>query len=150
MLSLVTGETTPVLIAKTALVTDPLSPEIQMLLPQMIETMHKEKGVGLAATQIGLSLRVAVAEVENKIYYLINPEITSYSQEKIIFEEGCLSLPKEYFSMLRSEKITLKYLNEKGLPKKLRAEGFLAVVLQHEVDHLDGILIKHRHAKQQK
>lgn len=138
------------LLKKTTLVADPLAPEIQELLPKMIKTMHKEHGVGLAAPQIGLSIRVAVAEVEGKEYYLINPEITSLSQEKILSEEGCLSLPGEFFPILRSETVTVKYLNEKGLPKKLRATGFLATVIQHEVDHLDGILIINRFRKQKR
>lgn len=150
MLPLVTGATTDILLKKTALVADALAPEIQALLPEMVETMHKAEGVGLAAPQIGKSLRLAVAEVDGRIYYLINPEITSLSQEKIIFEEGCLSLPGQYFPIIRSEVLTLKYQDERGLPKKLRAEGFLAVVIQHEVDHLDGILICDRFKKQQK
>lgn len=149
-LPLVTGETTEILLTKTKLVSDPLAPEIQELLPKMIETMHKEHGVGLAAPQIGVPLRLAVAEVDGKEYYWINPEITSLSQEKIVSEEGCLSLPGEFFPVLRSETVTVKYLNEKGLPKKLRAKGFLATVVQHEVDHLDGILILNRFLKQQK
>lgn len=149
-LPLVTGETTEILLTKTKLVSDPLAPEIQELLPKMIKTMHKEHGVGLAAPQINVPLRLAVAEVEGKEYYWINPEITSLSQEKIISEEGCLSLPGEFFPILRSETVTVKYLNEKGLPKKLRAKGFLATVIQHEVDHLDGILILNRYLKQQK
>jgi len=150
MLKLITGDTTEILLTKTALVKDPLSPEIQALLPQMIETMHKENGVGLAAPQIDKSLRLAVAEVDNQVYYFINPEITSYSQEKIVFEEGCLSLPGQFFPIIRSEEITLRYQNEKGLPKKMRATGFLAIVIQHEVDHLDGILIINRYKKQKK
>lgn len=150
MLPLVTGETTKMLLTKTKLVVDPLAPEIQELLPKMVKTMHKERGVGLAAPQIGLSLRLAVAEVEKRVYYLINPEITSLSQEKIVSEEGCLSLPGEFFPILRSETVTVRYQNEKGLPKKLRATGFLATVIQHEVDHLDGILIWNRFTKQKR
>lgn len=150
MLPLVTGEESPILCQKTQLVTDPLSPEIQELLPKMIKTMHKEHGVGLAAPQINIPLRLAVAEVENKQYFFINPEITSRSQDTIISEEGCLSLPGEFFPILRSETVTLRYVNEKGLPKKMRATGFLATVIQHEVDHLDGVLILHRYLKQEK
>ncbi len=148
MLPLVTGESTPLLLTKTQPVVDPLAPEIQALLPKMIKTMHKEHGVGLAAPQIGISLRLAVAEVDEKVYYFINPEITSLSQETIISEEGCLSLPGEYFTLLRSETVTVRYQNEKGIPKKLRASGFLATVVQHEVDHLDGVLIANRFKKQ--
>lgn len=150
MLPLVTGEHTAILLTKTALVPTPLTKEILELLPKMVATMHTENGVGLAAPQIGVPLRLAVAEVNKKIYYWINPEITSLSQEKIVSEEGCLSLPGEFFPILRSETVTLKYLNEKGIPKKLRATGFLATVVQHEVDHLDGVLIINRYMKQNK
>lgn len=150
MLPLVTGENTDILKQKTALVVDPLAPEIQELIPKMVKTMYKEKGVGLAAPQIGLSIRLAIAEADGKVYTLINPEITSLSQEKVLFEEGCLSLPGQYFSIVRSSELTLKYRDERGLPKKLRATGFLAIVIQHEVDHLDGILICDRYKKQQK
>ena len=148
MLSLVTGATSAILLKKTRRVQDPLTEEIQALLPKMIAIMHRENGIGLAAPQIGLSHRLAVAEVEGEVFYFINPEITSLSQEKIIFEEGCLSLPGELFPILRSEEITVRYQNEKGLPKKLRATGLLAIVIQHEVDHLEGVLIVNRHAKQ--
>lgn len=150
MLSLVTGVTTEILLKKTERVKDPLSREIQALLPEMIETMHKENGIGLAAPQINKSLRLAVAEVDDEVFCLINPEITSHSQEKIVFEEGCLSLPGEFFPILRSEEVTVRYQNEKGLPKKLRATGLLAIVLQHEVDHLEGILIANRYKKQER
>lgn len=150
MLPLVTGEHTAILLAKTSLVPIPLSQDILELLPKMVATMHTENGVGLAAPQIGIPLRLAVAEVNKKVYYWINPEITSLSQEKIISEEGCLSLPGEFFPILRSETVTLKYTNEKGIPKKLRASGFLATVVQHEVDHLDGVLIINRFMKQNK
>lgn len=150
MLSLVTGVTTEILLTKTERVKDPLSEEIQALLPEMIETMHKENGIGLAAPQIGRSLRLAVAETDGEILSLINPDITSYSQEQIVFEEGCLSLPGEFFPIIRSEEITVRYQNEKGLPKKLRATGMLAIIIQHEVDHLEGILIANRYKKQQR
>lgn len=148
MLPLVTGATTEILLKKTERIKDPLAKNIQALLPEMIETMRRENGVGLAAPQIGRSLRLAVAEVDGKAYTFINPEITSYSQETIVFEEGCLSLPGEFFPIIRSEEITVRYQNERGLPKKMRAKELLAIVIQHEVDHLDGILIVNRHKKQ--
>lgn len=150
MLKIITGAKTAVLLKKTEKVKDFLSKEIQELFPEMLETMREARGVGLAAPQIGKSIRLAVAEVEGKIYYLVNPEITSYSQEKTICEEGCLSLPGEFFPILRSEEVAVRYQNEKGLPKKMRAKKLLAVVIQHEVDHLDGILIVNRYKKQQR
>lgn len=150
MLSLVTGATTEILLKKTNRVKDPLAKEIQALLPEMVETMRREKGIGLAAPQIGQSIRLAIAEADDKIIFLINPEITSSSQEKILFEEGCLSLPGEFFPIVRSVEITVRYQNEKGLPKKIRATGLLAIIIQHQVDHLDGIIIANRYKKQQK
>lgn len=150
MLSLVTGATTEILLKKTNRVKDPLAKEIQALLPEMVETMRREKGIGLAAPQIGQSIRLAIAEADDKVIFLINPEITSSSQEKILFEEGCLSLPGEFFPIVRSVEITVRYQNEKGLPKKIRATGLLAIIIQHEVDHLDGIIIANRYKKQQK
>ena len=80
MLKLVTGAGTPMLQTKTALVENPLSEDIQLLIPEMVATMHKEQGVGLAAPQIGRSIRMAVAEADGKIYTLINPEITTLSE----------------------------------------------------------------------
>ncbi len=150
MLKLVTGATNELLHKKTALVENPIAHDIQSLIPEMIATMHAEDGTGLAAPQIGRSIRLAVLEHEGILYTLINPEITSFSQEKIVFEEGCLSLPGQFFPIIRSETITIKYLNEKGLLKKLRAQDFLAVIIQHEIDHLDGILICDRFQKQQR
>lgn len=150
MLSLVTGATTKILLKKTERVKDPMAQKIQTLLPEMVETMRKENGIGLAAPQIGQSLRLAIAEANGEVVFLINPDITSYSQEKIVFEEGCLSLPGEFFPIIRSEEVTVRYQNEKSLPKKMRATGLLAIIIQHEVDHLDGILIVNRYKKQQK
>ena len=149
MLQIITGAKTAILLKKTEKVKDSLSKEIQTLLSEMLETMRKARGVGLAAPQVGKSIRMAVAEVDGKIYCLINPKITSYSQEKTICEEGCLSLPGEFFPILRSEEVTVRYQNEKGLPKKMRAKKLLAIVIQHEADHLDGILIVNRYKKQQ-
>src|SRR3989338_1784259 len=150
MLKLVTGVTTKILLKKTERVKDPLAQEIQALLPQMVETMHREKGIGLAAPQIGQSLRLAIAEADGEVFFLINPDITSSSQEKIVFGEGCLSLPGEFFPIIRSAEVTVRYQNEKGLPKRMRVKGLLSIIIQHEVDHLDGILIANRYKKQQK
>lgn len=147
MLKLVTGMTSKILLARAQRVPNPLAPDIQALLPQMREMMREENGIGLAAPQIGLSLRLAVAEADGHAYCFINPEITSRSQATIVFEEGCLSLPGEIFPIVRAEEITLRYQNEKGLPKKIRARGLLAIVIQHEIDHLEGVLIAHRYAK---
>jgi peptide deformylase len=106
----------------------------------MLETLSG-RGVGLAAPQIGQSLRMFVTDVEgDKHRVFINPEILLTSQEQVTFEEGCLSLPKLYIDVLRPKAIKIQAWNEKGRPFTLEVDGFLARVIQHENDHLDGIL----------
>lgn len=150
MLTLVTGENTEILRTKAKKVKDPTSEEMKKLIPEMIETMRKADGVGLAAPQIGLSIRLCVIEIDHTVSVFFNPKITSASKETVIFEEGCLSLPGDFFPIVRSEKITVRYDDEDGHPQKLKAEGFLAIVLQHEIDHLEGTLIINRFRTQRK
>jgi len=147
-LTLVTGANADVLNRKALPVEVPFSDEIRSLLEEMVLTMRKENGIGLAAPQVGISQRICVIEIDRTVTKYLNPEITSRSQEKIFFEEGCLSLPGEFFPIERHEEITVKYRNEKGLPKRIRTRGLLAIVLQHEIDHLDGILICKRYQRQ--
>ncbi|MBP6889458.1 MAG: peptide deformylase [Candidatus Moranbacteria bacterium] len=147
-LTLVTGANTDVLNRKAFPVALPFPDEIYSLLDEMVITMRKEKGIGLAAPQVGISQRICVIEIDGTVTKYLNPEITTRSQEKIFFEEGCLSLPGEFFPIERHEEITVKYWNEKGLPKRIRTRGLLAIVLQHEIDHLDGILICKRYQRQ--
>ena len=114
----------------------------------MLRIMREANGIGLAAPQIGLSLRLCVIEIDGIVRYLINPKITSTSTEKVLFEEGCLSLPDDYYSIERFAKVTVRYHNEKGEEVKLRAHGLLAICIQHELDHLDGKLIYDRYHEQ--
>ncbi len=146
--TLVTGAQSAVLRAKTTKVRDPLAPEIQALIPEMFEVMHKANGLGLAAPQIDLSLRLCVIEIEDKQMVFINPQLTSLSREKIIFEEGCLSLPGQFLPIERSERVTVRFQDERGENRKLKTSGLLAIALQHELDHLDGTLIVDRYKKQ--
>lgn len=148
ILPIVTGKDTDVLHRKTDRVKNPLDPEIQNLIPVMFDSLRVAQGIGLAAPQINRSIRLAVIEVEGKRTVMINPKITSYSREKILFGEGCLSLPKEYFLIERSERITVRYEDEHGKEVKKRASGLFAIVVQHEVDHLDGVLIVDRFKNQ--
>lgn len=113
----------------------------------MIATMKDAKGLGLAAPQVGYSLRLFTVNVESKIYVFINPEIKDISAEKIPFEEGCLSVPKIWGPVVRPKKLTIKALDENGKPIKIRAKGLLARVIQHEMDHLNGILFIDRAEK---
>lgn len=124
------------------------NPELKKLLDDMLETMYESAGVGLAAPQIGLSKRIVVIDVEqddergqpgNPIY-LINPEIVWASEETMINFEGCLSVPEQRAEVERHEMVKVRYCDPEGQEKLIEAEGFLAIALQHEIDHLDGIL----------
>ncbi|HEY3999729.1 MAG TPA: peptide deformylase [Candidatus Xenobia bacterium] len=109
------------------------------LLDDMVETMYSANGIGLAAPQIGLSKRVLVADVGDGPIKAINPKITA--REGTVWGlEGCLSIPRVYGEVERAEKVTVKYMDEKGKPQKLECEGLMARVFQHEIDHLDGKL----------
>lgn len=110
------------------------------LIDNMFETMYEEDGVGLAAPQVGMLKRIAVVDIreENKIV-LINPEIIE-EEGKAIMEEGCLSIPGETGDVIRAEKIKVRTLNREGKEIEFEAEGFEARAIQHEIDHLDGVL----------
>jgi len=111
------------------------------LVLDMVKTMETEKGIGLAAPQVRSDLRICIAKVDNIIYILINPKVKSHSRKKEIFEEGCLSFPGKYFPVERPVRVKIKARDINGKKIKIRAEGLLARVLQHEIDHLDGILV---------
>jgi peptide deformylase len=105
----------------------------------MVDTMIKNEGIGLAANQVGILKRIIVVSDEDNIKVFINPEITNFSEEKDSFEEGCLSIPETFLTITRSENIMVKYRDLKGKPRMERYSGLTARVIQHEVDHLDGI-----------
>ncbi len=139
----------PVLREKTKPI-EKITPEIKALIQKMAKTMYENKGVGLAATQIGVIDRVAVIDPGNDFKVLINPEIVWKSNEKIIEEEGCLSLPSVTVKVPRWEKIKVRYQDENGKARELTAEGMLARIIQHELDHLNGFLIIDRATKEEK
>lgn len=113
---------------------------IHKLIDDMIETMHACSGVGLAAPQVGVSLKVAVIEVPGEeVITLINPEVIRRKGERIV-EEGCLSVPGYKGEIKRSEMVKVKGLDRNGKEIRLKAEGLLAQALEHEIDHLNGIL----------
>jgi peptide deformylase len=128
-----------------------VTPKLAAFAEQMLETMRNANGIGLAAPQVGVLQRFFVVELpedeENEqpreTYILFNPEIVKGSGEEIGYE-GCLSIPGYIGEVARSEQITIKGLNEKGRPVRLKTEGYLARVFQHELDHLDGILYTDR------
>jgi peptide deformylase len=112
---------------------------IQKLLDDMQETMRVAPGIGLAANQVGRLIRLITVEVEDTAYQLVNPEVVASEGEAII-EEGCLSLPGYYADIRRPAKVAVKALTRNGKPVKINADGMLARVLQHEIDHLNGVL----------
>lgn len=118
---------------------------IAKLMADMLATMYAAPGVGLAAPQVGVSKRVVVVDAapeksKPRPIKLANPEILWASEELFTYEEGCLSLPDEYEEVRRPAKIRVSYLDETNTAREIEAEGLLAVVLQHEIDHLSGVL----------
>jgi peptide deformylase len=117
--------------------------EIQELLMRMKRIMRTANGVGLSANQIGLDMRMFVAEVPDaegglKFYAIFNPETEKISEEKNVFEEGCLSIPGVFGDVPRAARIAIKAYDKGGRAVKIKAWGFLARVFQHEIDHLNG------------
>ncbi len=118
-----------------------INDETRQLVKAMFVTMDEAKGVGLAAPQIGLSQRLFVLRSDDDIdRVFINPHIIATSQETCSFEEGCLSVPQIYAEVERPEKVSVQALDEHGKPFTLDAEGYLARIIQHEYDHLEGVL----------
>lgn len=114
--------------------------EIRALIKEMREVMEKANGVGLAANQIGLDMKVFVARVQGKFYAIFNPQITNLSKETEVVVEGCLSVPETMDEVVRPYRITLKGFDKNGKKITIKAWGYLARVFQHEVDHLNGKL----------
>jgi peptide deformylase len=118
--------------------------DLLRLLDDMLETMYAAPGIGLAAPQVGVLKRAFVADLggdgEPAPIYLINPEIRWRSETSNVAEEGCLSLPKQFGEVSRFDKVRVRYLDREGVAQDIEAEGLLARCLQHEIDHLDGIL----------
>ena len=118
---------------------------LKKLMDDMIETMHDAPGVGLAAIQVGEPIRLLVVDVARKEEppdprVFVNPEILWSSDERSTYEEGCLSIPEYYAEVERPASVRARYLDRAGKPGEVLAEGLLATVLQHEIDHLDGVL----------
>ncbi len=130
-------------------VTDPQSADIQELIRDMFYTMRIENGCGLAAPQVRKNVRVITMAVDGTRYTMINPEITKRSSRLVTFDESCLSIPSTTLRIIRNENVTVRYHDHNGIIRIIDAHGFLSVVCQHEIDHLDGILMTQRHAEQQ-
>lgn len=117
-----------------------LNEETKELIKEMKEILRKEDGVGLAAPQVGESKKVIVINSGKSMFALLNPEIVKTYKERTITKEGCLSIPGVWLDVVRPRKIRVRALNEEGEALEIEAEDSLAVVLQHEIDHLKGVL----------
>lgn len=118
---------------------------LRRLIDDMLETMYDAPGIGLAAIQVGEPLRMLVLDVARKDepknpQVFINPQIVQYSDELNIYEEGCLSIPDYYAEVERPERVNVTYLDRNGKPQEIEADDLLATCLQHEIDHLNGVL----------
>jgi len=122
--------------------------DLRRFLDDMLETMYVDKGCGLAAPQVGVTKRIIVVDdnpsdddksARNPMY-LVNPEIIWRSEEKVLFNEGCLSLPQQRAEVERHERVRVHYIDYNGDEREILADDLLAIILQHEIDHLDGIL----------
>ncbi|MBU1146394.1 peptide deformylase [Patescibacteria group bacterium] len=116
------------------------TPAIQKLIVDMKETVIPAGGVGLAAPQVGVSIRLVIIAIQDKKIALINPEIINFSWRKEIAEEGCLSVPGKWGAVKRSKTVSVKAQNENGEVIKFKARDLFARVIQHEIDHLNGVL----------
>ena len=119
--------------------------DLQRLMDDMLETMYRAPGIGLAAIQVGVPKRVIVLDIDQKEgkknpMFFVNPEIVEKSKNNSTYEEGCLSVPGQFAEIDRPDKCHLKYLDYYGEQKEIKAEGMLATCIQHEMDHLEGIL----------
>ncbi len=133
------------LLKKHAAPVELVDDELRRLMDDMLETMYDAPGIGLAAPQVGVLKRVIVFDVAReddppKPYRMVNPELLWLAEEEVVYEEGCLSLPDHYADVTRPAAARIAYLDEQGEPQELEAEGLLATCIQHEIDHLDGVL----------
>lgn len=125
---------------------DVVTDETRALLDDMLETMYDAPGIGLAAVQIGILQRLVVVDIardedeERAPQFFINPEIVEVSDELAVYEEGCLSIPEYYEEVERPATCVVRFLDRDGMQRELECEGLLATVIQHEIDHTNGVL----------
>jgi peptide deformylase len=124
---------------------DRVDDSLRKLADDMLETMYDAPGIGLAAIQIGLPLRLLVIDLareddEPAPHVFINPEILDSGDERSVYEEGCLSIPEYYAEVERPASVRVKYVDRDGREQEMMAEGLMATCLQHEIDHLNGVL----------
>ena len=137
-------EPDPILRKKSEIL-EKVDDELRKLLDEMLETMYSAPGIGLAAVQVGILKRLIVIDISKEKekknpLFLINPEIVSKSERTSTYEEGCLSLPGYFAEIERPSECHIKYIDYEGKKKEIKASGLLSTCIQHEVDHLNGVL----------
>ena len=133
------------ILREKSLLVEKVDDELRKLMDDMLETMYAAPGIGLAAIQVGVPKRVIVLDIAQKEgkknpMYFVNPEILEKSENNSTYEEGCLSVPNQFAEIDRPKQCHVKHLDYNGHPQELKAEGLLATCIQHEIDHLEGIL----------
>ena len=144
------------ILRKKSLKVENVDKDIQSLMDDMLETLYAAPGIGLAAIQVGVDKRVIVMDIsrsrndigrdkkedkeQKNPMYFVNPEIVWKSEDKFTYEEGCLSVPNQFAEIDRPKQCNVKYLDYNGQPQELKADGLLSICIQHEIDHLEGIL----------
>lgn len=152
ILPLVQGSDNPVLRKKSVLVKK-IDRKIRKLIADMIETMIAANGIGLAAPQVGVNLRIYIARLNFDTPHemnvpMINPEFVKASDEFVAHEEGCLSLPERFGTVRRAKEVAVRYMDQRGGFHTLHLEGLNARIIQHEMDHLDAMLIADKFEKE--
>ena len=137
---------------RTCAAVEAVDETVRALMDDMLETMYAAPGIGLAAPQVGIARRVIVVDIareegERAPYRMANPEVVHLSEELASYEEGCLSLPEHYAEVTRPAEATIRYLDENNDRREIEVEGMLATCIQHEIDHLDGVLFVDRISK---
>ena len=133
------------ILREKSLAVEKVDKDLQKLMDDMLETMYAAPGIGLAAIQVGVPKRVIVMDLAKKDepknpMYFVNPEIIKKSENNSTYEEGCLSVPGQFAEIDRPDECHVKYLDYYGEQKELKAKGMIATCIQHEIDHLEGIL----------
>ncbi len=133
------------ILRQKSLPVDNVNKDTQILMDDMLETMYAAPGIGLAAIQVGIPKRIIVLDIEQKEgqknpLFFINPEIIEKSKNLLTYEDGCLSVPGQFAEIERPDRCHIKYLDYNGEKKEINAKGMLATCIQHEMDHLEGIL----------
>ena len=133
------------ILRKTSEPVEKIDKKVKNLMDDMLETMYAAPGIGLAAVQIGILKRIIVIDLskegeKKKPIFIVNPEIISQSSDLVSYEEGCLSIPNQFAEVERPNTCKIKFLDYEGNKKELEAKGLLSTCIQHEIDHLNGIL----------